>query len=61
MCPKNEKRMIVSLDTSQLNKIIWVDEKNLTARIQSGINGQELERQVIYLNSNHIVGHLIEK
>lgn len=28
------------------NKILWVDEKNLTARIQAGINGQELERQV---------------
>jgi len=46
MCPTNENRMIVSLDTSQLNKILWVDEKNLTARIQSGINGQELERQL---------------
>lgn len=44
VCPKNEKRMIVSLDTSQLNKILWIDEKNLTACIQSGINGQELER-----------------
>lgn len=27
MCPKNENRMIVSLDTSQLNKILWIDEK----------------------------------
>lgn len=46
MCPTNEKRMIISLDTSLLNKILWIDEKNLTARIQSGINGQELERQL---------------
>lgn len=46
LCPTNEHRMIISLDTSQLNKILWVDEKNLTARIQSGINGQELERQL---------------
>ena len=38
--------MIISLDTCMLNKILWVDEKNLTARIQSGINGQELERQL---------------
>jgi len=28
------------------NEILWVDEKNLTARVQSGIIGQELERQV---------------
>lgn len=46
LCPTNEKRMIVSLDTSKLNKIIWVDEKNLTAKIQCGITGQELERQL---------------
>lgn len=46
LCPVNEKRMIISLDTSLMNKILWIDEKNLTARIQSGINGQELERQL---------------
>ena len=46
LCPSNEKRMIVSLDTSKLNKILWIDEKNLTARIQSGINGQELEAKL---------------
>ncbi len=46
LCPTNEKRMIVSLDTSKLNKILWIDEKNLTARIQAGINGQELEGKV---------------
>jgi FAD/FMN-containing dehydrogenase len=28
------------------NKILWIDEKNLTARVQSGMIGQELERQV---------------
>ncbi|RNA36909.1 alkyldihydroxyacetonephosphate peroxisomal isoform X1 [Brachionus plicatilis] len=46
LCPKNENRMIISLDTCMLNKILWIDENNLTARIQSGINGQELERQL---------------
>jgi alkyldihydroxyacetonephosphate synthase len=46
LCPTNETRMIISLDTVLLNKIIWIDEKNLTARIQAGINGQELERQL---------------
>ncbi|XP_074653203.1 alkyldihydroxyacetonephosphate synthase, peroxisomal-like [Tubulanus polymorphus] len=45
-CPANEKRMIVSLDTSQMNKILWVDEKNLTARIESGMIGQDLEREL---------------
>ena len=46
LCPTNEKRMIVSVDTSQMNKILYLDEKNLTARIQSGIIGQDLEREL---------------
>lgn len=46
LCPEEESRMIVSLDTSQMRRILWVDEKNLTARIESGIIGQDLERQL---------------
>ena len=29
MCLAHEVRMIVSLDTSQMNKILWIDEKKL--------------------------------
>jgi alkyldihydroxyacetonephosphate synthase len=29
-----------------MNKILYLDEKNLTARIQSGIIGQDLEREL---------------
>ncbi|ESP02962.1 hypothetical protein LOTGIDRAFT_230434 [Lottia gigantea] len=43
-CPPLEQRMIVSLDTSQMNKILWVDEKNLTVHAECGIIGQDLER-----------------
>ncbi|KAK3596239.1 hypothetical protein CHS0354_030884 [Potamilus streckersoni] len=43
-CPANETRMIVSLDTSQMNKILWVDDKNMTAHCEAGIIGQDLER-----------------
>lgn len=28
------------------NRILWIDEKNLTAHVEAGIVGQELERQV---------------
>jgi len=42
-CPV-DSRMIVSLDTTQMCKIIWIDEVNLTAKIESGIIGQDLER-----------------
>ncbi|KAG9349481.1 hypothetical protein JZ751_027926 [Albula glossodonta] len=43
-CPPEESRSIVSLDTSQMNRILWIDEKNLTAHIEAGIVGQDLER-----------------
>ena len=45
MTPK-EKRMIVSLDMSRMNKIKWVDKVNMTACIESGIIGQDLEREL---------------
>lgn len=45
-CPVTETRMIVSLDMTEMKKILWVDEANLVAHIEAGIIGQELERQV---------------
>lgn len=45
-CPKNETRPIISLDTSQMNKILWVDRDNLVACFESGIIGQDLEREL---------------
>ncbi|KAL4635497.1 alkyldihydroxyacetonephosphate synthase, peroxisomal [Arapaima gigas] len=43
-CPVEETRSIVSVDTSQMNQVVWVDEKNLTAHVEAGITGQNLER-----------------
>ncbi|XP_074926186.1 alkyldihydroxyacetonephosphate synthase, peroxisomal isoform X3 [Chelonoidis abingdonii] len=54
-CPADERRTIVSLDTSQMNRILWVDEKNLTAHIEAGIIGQDLERQLG--ESGYCTGH----
>ncbi|XP_012882998.1 PREDICTED: alkyldihydroxyacetonephosphate synthase, peroxisomal [Dipodomys ordii] len=31
------------------NRILWVDENNLTAHVEAGITGQELERQVVHM------------
>uniref|UniRef100_A0A672QQ63 Alkylglycerone-phosphate synthase n=1 Tax=Sinocyclocheilus grahami TaxID=75366 RepID=A0A672QQ63_SINGR len=45
-CPREESRSIVSLDTSQMSRILWIDEKNLTAHVEAGIIGQDLERQL---------------
>lgn len=45
-CPTNERRTIISLDTSQMNKILWIDRENLVACCETGIIGQDLERQL---------------
>lgn len=45
-CPENENRMIISLDTSQMNRVLWIDHQNLTAHIESGIIGQDLEKEL---------------
>jgi len=45
MSPK-EKRMIVSVDMTRMNKIKWVDKVNMIACIEAGIIGQDLEREL---------------
>lgn len=45
-CPARETRTIISLDTSQMNKILWLDKENLVACCESGIIGQDLEREL---------------
>ena len=45
-CPTNEKRTILSLDMSQMNRILWLDSKNLLACCEAGIIGQDLEREL---------------
>lgn len=41
-----ESRMIVSLDMSRMNKVLWVDKDNMIASVQAGIRGQDLEREL---------------
>ncbi|BET02142.1 Alkyldihydroxyacetonephosphate synthase [Nesidiocoris tenuis] len=54
-CPDNEPRPIISLDTTQMNQIFYVDKKNLLISCQCGIVGQDLER---FLQSKGFtVGH----
>eukprot|EP00795_Rhopilema_esculentum_P012578 gene12578-3277_t len=45
-CPEDEARMIVSVDMTNMDKILWVDDENLTAHIEAGIIGQDLERKL---------------
>lgn len=46
MLDEKEKRMIVSVDMTRMNKIKWVDKVNMTACIEAGIIGQDLEREL---------------
>jgi alkyldihydroxyacetonephosphate synthase len=43
-CPPEERRPIASVDTSEMDRILWLDEENLTAHVQCGVIGQDLER-----------------
>jgi alkyldihydroxyacetonephosphate synthase len=45
-CPENETRTIAILDTSQMNKMLWLDRENLAACFEGGIVGQDLEREL---------------
>ncbi|XP_060523132.1 alkyldihydroxyacetonephosphate synthase [Cylas formicarius] len=48
-CPSKETRTIISLDTSQMNRILWLDKENLVVCCESGIIGQDLERELAKL------------
>lgn len=52
-CQKD--RMIVSLDMSRMNKVIWIDKDNMTACVQAGIRGQDLDRDLKL--SGFVAGH----
>lgn len=54
-CPENEPRPIVALDTSEMNSILWLDKEQLLARVQAGIVGQDLEREM--RSRGFTVGH----
>ncbi|XP_045515874.1 alkyldihydroxyacetonephosphate synthase [Pieris brassicae] len=54
-CPEHESRPIVALDTSDMNSILWLDREQLLARVQAGIVGQDLEREM--RSRGFTVGH----
>ncbi|NIO60174.1 MAG: FAD-binding protein, partial [Acidobacteria bacterium] len=45
-CPAEEERMIVSVDLSRLNRILWIDPTNLMACLQAGAVGRHIEEQL---------------
>lgn len=41
--PENETRMIISLDMHCMNRVLWIDKKNMLACIECGIVGADIE------------------
>lgn len=55
-CPQNEtERSIICLDTSQMNRMLWLDKENLVACFESGIVGQDLDR--VLASEGYLMGH----
>ncbi|XP_062562789.1 alkyldihydroxyacetonephosphate synthase [Armigeres subalbatus] len=54
-CPEKEQRSIALLDTTQMNRMLWIDRENLVACFEAGIIGQDLEREMRELG--YTVGH----
>ena len=54
-CPSAERRTIVSVDMRRMKRILSVDEENLTACVEAGISGKELERALGEIG--YITGH----
>jgi alkyldihydroxyacetonephosphate synthase len=45
-CPGDEDRMIVSVDMSRMDRILWIDPTNLMACIQAGAVGRHIQEQL---------------
>ncbi|CDW72571.1 alkyldihydroxyacetonephosphate peroxisomal [Stylonychia lemnae] len=52
---KAEKRMIVSVDMTRMKKIKWIDRVNMSACIEAGIYGADLENEL--KKQGFMVGH----
>lgn len=46
MCQEEEKRTIVSVDVTRMNKVKWVDKSNMIACIEAGIIGKDMEKEL---------------
>eukprot|EP00917_Polyrhabdina_sp_WS-2016_P002512 GHVP01005398.1.p1 GENE.GHVP01005398.1~~GHVP01005398.1.p1 ORF type:complete len:595 (-),score=95.51 GHVP01005398.1:46-1830(-) len=55
MVPENESRVVISLNTSLMNKVQWIDKDNLMVCVQAGAVGIFLEQQLAKFDL--MVGH----
>lgn len=54
-CPEGETRMIASLDTTQMNRLLWINEESNLASFECGIGGKDLEN--ILNSKGYTMGH----
>ena len=45
-CPPGERRSIVSVDTSRMSRVLWIDPENRLACIQAGAVGRHIAQQL---------------
>ena len=45
-CVETETRMLCSVDVTRMNHVRWVDRKNMTALVEAGIIGKDLEKEL---------------
>ncbi len=55
LLPAAETRKIVSVDMRRMNRVLAIDEQNMSARVQAGITGSELER--VLGAKGYVAGH----
>lgn len=53
-CPQ-ERRSVIIVDCTQMNRMLWIDETNLLACFESGIVGQDIEK--ILNEKGYTCGH----
>jgi alkyldihydroxyacetonephosphate synthase len=53
--PEHEKRMIVSLDMHEMNKVKWIDRESMLCCIESGAVGIELDQRLA--KEGYTLGH----
>lgn len=44
MLTPDEKRTVVSVDMTRMNRVKWVDKNNMMACIEAGIIGKDMEK-----------------
>jgi len=45
-CPEDERRMVISLDMHEMNRIKWIDYESMMACVEAGVVGKDLDAKL---------------